>query len=465
MDRACQIENIRYFILSLQLYLYPQLGGVAMKRKITTMVLSVIILAGTLGLVGVSALNAVDLWDRIYTRQSDLMYKYLDMKYKYSSSYTYTTKYWNPMSTINQRYYPPMSNLTYKYTMPNINLKYATPPNLTLKYMDMLPPLWNQRYNLPTANLDFKYLDKMLSLNQGSSFASVIQSSRPIDYNDNITVTHPYTNSPLTNNLPSGVNMVSYLHKDFKFGANLYDYYRSIPREPQLLWDFFSFSRPRIILEKIPPTTTLSTTLRNATIDFISLLPAIRRDLATVRQGTYSILTSHTLETGASLVLSKMPWMWGTSDLTKAVSSWVGRGQPFPNIDETDLLLRSVTKTLWGTIGYRQGFIAGGPKMAVLQGKLYASGADLVITRGQQLTMPIFQSWANRGVYSQNLESLKTLNIARAATGLNPLSYNSVYGSSYMNNMNLLRWNTFFNWHYQMPTFNSYNQSWNYGRW
>lgn len=107
-------------------------------------------------------------------RQSDLMYRYnsfysdptkywnpmstinqrdnprmSDLTYKYRSSSADPAKYWNPMSTINQRYYSNMRDFTYKYTMPTKNIRYTMPPDLTLKYMDMLPPSSSQRYSLP----------------------------------------------------------------------------------------------------------------------------------------------------------------------------------------------------------------------------------------------------------------------------------------------------------------------------
>jgi hypothetical protein len=202
-----------------------------MKSKIVTTVLMLILLWCGMTFLWAPNSTAINVWDKISSKQSDLMYKYnsfytdptkywnpmstinqnyyptiSDLTYKYRSSYIdpakywnpmssinqshyptmsdlaykYTMpsmdygKYWNPMSTINQRYYSNISDLTYKYTTPTTNLRYTMPSDLTLRQMDMLPPSWSRIPSLPLQNQSYTYMHTPI-ISQGHSLPSTYQ--------------------------------------------------------------------------------------------------------------------------------------------------------------------------------------------------------------------------------------------------------------------------------------------------
>jgi len=422
-----------------------------MTRKIVTIVLMTIFWGCIMASVWGPTSTAVDWWDRMYSKQSDLMYKY-------SSFYTDPTKYpnyWSPWSTISQRYYPTTSDLAYKYTPPTTNPKYGAPPDLSLRYMDMLPSAWNQRYSLPSlkqgytslpapnmchgyslpppsvlnqsyspapTNLDFKYLDMMSTPNQRST-PMVLGNGMNRTYIDNITSRPPYVRSSLLNSTLSVADRITWLNQGFRVVAKLWDYANPIQRETQLVWDF-SYPTIRVVPERPLPTSTVLRTARDIGLDILGLAPAVIRDVSAVREGTYRLYTSHTLETGAFLLLSKAQMQIGVpltaiGEFTRGLSSQIGRWQLLPNRGEATSYLDALNEASW----YAVGAMTGGPGM----GSLLSSAARLVAKGGRWLTMPMFQAWADRSVYRQKVQDLKILNNARIANGLEPLSLESVY--------------------------------------
>jgi hypothetical protein len=340
-----------------------------MKRKIITAVLTLILLwCEVLFLLAPSSM-AINVWDKISSKQSDLMYKY--------NTYLYPdpTKYWNPMSSINQRYYSTISDLNYKYR------SFYTDP---AKYWNPMTSI-NQSHHSTISDLTYKYHSSYTDPTKyWNPMPTISQRNYPMMSDPTYRYSSFYPDpTKYRNPIFTGSDLASGVHKEISAVAKLWD--RAYPL----------------------PTSTPLRTARNIGLDVFGVITAIPRDIPSVRQGTYRWYTSYTLEKGAFFLLSKMERdlsalgisapLAAIGEFTKGISSQIGRRQLVPNINEITSYLDAFNMGAW--------YMLGGPEL----GPAFSTVANFTAWGVRSITMPIFQAWADKSVYSQNLESQKIL--------------------------------------------------------